>query len=182
MSAATRTKAARRFEGGTADVVVEVDGRRLTPELFAALQPTWIRLGRFVFPLVVAACTLRLVPGATTTAGVAAVVGMLAIQGARRMAASHALRRAFPDGAECIALGPDALMRNGVRIGWDEVTDAAEIDVPMREDDAVRVIAVRARGTWSVLTPVARFVRGDYDTARAIVNAARGSSVRVVAL
>ena len=174
---------AREKKEVRADVVVEIDGRRLTAALFSALQPTWIRIGGFVLPLVGAACTFGLVPGTTTTtAGIVAVAAVLAVLMARRAAASHALRRAFPDRKERVALGPDALVRNGVRIGWNEVTDAAEIDTPMPNGDPVRVLAVRARGTWSVLTPVARFVNGDYDAARAIVNAARGGHVRVVTL
>lgn len=177
-----RSTSCSKVEDAKHEVVVEIDARTLTPSLFAALQPTWLRVGGYVLPLVGAACAFRLVggPGAATTAGIVAIAAAIAFRIGRQVAGSHALRRAHPRGAVRVALGPEAFVRDGVEIGWNEVTDAAEIDTPMPKGEPVRVIAVRTRGTWSVFTPVARFVRGDYEAARALVSAAR--HVRVVTL
>lgn len=168
-------------EDGTAAVVVEIDSRSLTTALFAALQPTWIRLAPYVLPLVGVVIAFRLLPNpSTTTLAIVAIAVGVALQFARNLAASQALRRALPSIKERVALGPEAIVRDSVQIAWNEVTDAAEIDHPTQKGEPIRLIAVRARGTWCVVTPVARFVRGDYETARATINAAR--HVRVVTL
>jgi hypothetical protein len=187
MSSATRStgipasKAEETHEKESDVVVVKIDGGHLTTALFAALQPTWVRVLGYVLPLVGAAYFLRTDPSATTP-WVVGVAGILAARGARHLVAYRALRRAHPNGKIRVTLGPSAIVREGLSMGWEEVTDAAEIDMPVPGGDAIRVLAVRARGTWSVLTPVARFLRGDYQAARAAVNAARGGNVRVIML